>query len=564
MKTIYLVILLIFFFSSPQAQNLFQNGSAENYNSQFFNKTLVDSIFFWSDGNSGSCDVYSTKLGIYPSYSTGYQKPRTGFNYVAFAMDGAWSSLGYNYMYKEYPKIELSQPLQVNTTYRIRAFLSNTGCYYQNKDGIATDSFGFLFLTQDTVFPAYNQHYNINTIPQVNDTNGFYTDTAQWMEVGGTYTAQGGESFITMGDFKRYDLIPNYYIMTPYIGLGAPYFVYYLIDDVAIWPADTVPPAANAGADTTICRGGKARLGTHTYADYIYQWSPAETLSNDSGGVVWARPLQTTTYYLLATDDIYTKTTDSVTVFVNQCGQSDTIVCIETPFVLGNTQNPQWHYQWSPATDLSNDTLGMTTCNPNGNISYQLLITTPAGDTIAFDSTQILVSDCYYADAGIDSLICKGDTLVLGTHDATFVNYSWWPNYHISDTTQAKPSVWPDTSMYYHLHVVDSMGNSTQDSIFIAVQICISIDEKRDNSKMKVLVFPNPAHDYTTLQFNQALSQKTGLILYNALGQRVLQQYLNASEREFTIALKKLQAGAYLLELHDSNGLLARQRLLVQ
>jgi hypothetical protein len=314
---------------------------------------------------------------------------------------------------------------------------------------------------------------------------------------------------------------------------------------VAIWPADTVPPVADAGLDTTICRGGKAKLGTHTYSDFIYQWSPTAGLSNDSGGVVWASPDTTTTYYLLATDDIFTKTKDSVTVFVNNCGQNDTTVCIENQFIIGTSPNPAWNYLWSPSTWLSSSTVATPICSPMVSQSYQLLITNTAGDTIALDSTHVLVASCFFADAGLNPLICKDDSIQIGTHHFPYVQYHWTPNYMLSNPSVGNPVAWPDTSTYYYLQVTDSIGNVSNDSVLVNVQICTGINElQKPNYGMEV--YPNPAIDYITVSLNNEYLEETDIAItvYDAQGKLVISRKLNSGTDQL-IDIKQLNSGIY-------------------
>ena len=392
------------------------------------------------------------------------------------------------------------------------------------------------------------------------DTSGVYCDTVNWIEINAQYTATGNEHYIALGSFKKTGH-PVYYTCGPTQFSWAK--SYYYIDDVAIWPADTVPPVADAGSDTTICRGGKARLGTHSYADYIYQWWPAATLSNDSGGVVWASPDTTTTYYLQATDDIFTKTLDSVTVFVNNCGQNDTVVCVEQPFVMGSTNNPLWSYHWSPSTWLSSDTVGMPLCSPMGSQNYQLLITNAAGDTIALDSTHLITGSCFYAEAGKDSLICKGDSLQIGMQHYSFVDYAWSPNFMISDTTIGNPVVWPDTATWYYLQLSDTMGNVTYDSVLVDVQVCTGLESVKNNGKgVKVRVLPNPANDKFTIELSNKEASISRIVITNLLGQKVYDKYFGNSYKE-SINTSSFEKGIYLIEVF-SNTQQYKTKLIIQ
>jgi hypothetical protein len=531
------------------SQNMVFNGSMEQLISCPTSMGQIDSALYWSHATDvPSVDLYCTCSNAfsppYPAFN--FQHPRTGGNYVgfqAFATYLLWPNLN---LYKEYPKVQLKQQLTPNKEYNIRCYISNSGHFAYNSNGVTGDSLGFLFTSNDTVFNVDPYMNNIeNPLPQAYDTSGFYVDTLNWIEIKSSFYAQGNEEYLIIGDFKRYDLIQNYYIWQYNLSTqncGA----YYYIDDVAIWPADTIPPPADAGSDTTICRGGKARLGTHSYGDYIYEWWPSATLSNDSGGIVWASPLATTTYYLQATDDIYTKTLDSITVYVNNCGQNDTTVCVEDQFQMGSTNNPFWNYQWSPANWLSSDTVGMPLCNPLQNTIYQLLITNQSGDTIAMDSTHIFVGACFNASAGKDSLICKNDSLQIGMQHHNFLTYAWSPHFMISDTTIGNPIVWNDTNTTYYLKLTDTLGRITYDSVLVGVHICIGIDDL-ENNPIKLSVYPNPAEDMLGFEFSEMLNS-INIRVFDILGKEVISKEFS-HKRKIDIDISSLSSGIYNYEV---------------
>jgi len=85
------------------------------------------------------------------------------------------------------------------------------------------------------------------------------------------------------------------------------------------------PLRAVAGNDTTIISGRQAILGSHPtavdgYGGYIYQWSPANSLSDVTQPNPVARPLVTTTYMLTITDMKNCSSSDEVTITVEADG----------------------------------------------------------------------------------------------------------------------------------------------------------------------------------------------------------------------------------------------------
>ncbi len=132
-------------------------------------------------------------------------------------------------------------------------------------------------------------------------------DTVNWVKIQGLYQANGGELYITIGDFLNdsstifqiADSTSNYY--------GA----YYFIDDVNLYAL----PNANAGRDTTICTNESAQLGVDNITGVEYNWQPTIGLSSSTIGNPTATPTHTTTYILTQTTPC-SITTDTVTVIV--------------------------------------------------------------------------------------------------------------------------------------------------------------------------------------------------------------------------------------------------------
>jgi hypothetical protein len=139
-------------------------------------------------------------------------------------------------------------------------------------------------------------------------------DTVNWVEIQGTFLASGGEKFITIGNFYAdsntlYDSVTNNFNG----------YSYYYFDDISIYQKTT----ANAGNDQTICLGDSIQIGSSALNGIIYRWNTASGLSDSTAAQPFAKPLQTTTYYLTIADtgNLYCAgaLVDSVTITVNDC-----------------------------------------------------------------------------------------------------------------------------------------------------------------------------------------------------------------------------------------------------
>lgn len=147
---------------------------------------------------------------------------KSGNNYVGIGMYTSDNE------YKEYIYQQLSVPLQSGTMYCLNLYISradrityaikNIGAFFSNNIQ-SVGSSGF-----------------INTIPQVLNQNGFIIDTTNWIQVQGCFIANGGEQYITIGNFNSNSntdtlRIPSTNQLTN--GSGSE-FSYYYIDDITL------------------------------------------------------------------------------------------------------------------------------------------------------------------------------------------------------------------------------------------------------------------------------------------------------------------------------------------
>lgn len=195
-------------------------------------------------------------------------------------------------------------------------------------------------------------------------------------------------------------LPPNstlYYVqVTDNIGCQSP------VDSV--WVEVLPLPIANAGADAYICPDsapGVLLNGTVAAAPgpYQYQWSPSVGLNNPAVPNPYARPDTTTIYTLTVTSangcTSLTTTVDTlstVTVHVNpqpiaQAGP-DRDLCLGEGLQLqgfGSGAGPNYSFEWSPFTGLSDSSIANPNASPNATTDYILTVWSngcPGSDTV--------------------------------------------------------------------------------------------------------------------------------------------------------------------------------------
>jgi hypothetical protein len=233
--------LSIMFSQSLYSQNnLIRNSSFEKYVNQ--NHPSAECAFSWYNPNNIqilndwngflSPDLYNAAYAPngcnVPHSYIGDSYAKHGNAFIGFI---AFAGLGDT---KEYIYQQLSTPLIADSTYCLSFFTSRA-------DNIthSIHSIGAYFTS---TLPSYGVYIAAN--PQIVNQNGFITDTTNWVEVQGCFTAQGGEQYITIGNFNS-----NANTDTLFVGTNTPIpyankYAYYYIDSVTMYK-NNLPTVTN-------------------------------------------------------------------------------------------------------------------------------------------------------------------------------------------------------------------------------------------------------------------------------------------------------------------------------
>ncbi len=226
------IIIYLCLFSAIKAdsQNLVLNPSFED--------TILcpTTIFpmqckYWYRATMGSPDYFSEQPDIFcgtsyvPQSGVGYQYARTGIAYVGLAT--LMQPLNPNYLNRrEYIGGELSDTLKQGHEYCVSFYVSVAEELKYVTDGIG------LYLSVDSAVD-YTININLSFIPQIENPSGnIIYDTLNWVQISGTYIANGGEKYLTIGNFKD-----NANTMIDSINNSVPqsqYESYLFIDDVSV------------------------------------------------------------------------------------------------------------------------------------------------------------------------------------------------------------------------------------------------------------------------------------------------------------------------------------------
>lgn len=259
-------IILLFFLSlsgTMLAQNLVRNGSLENTG----NCPIVDSVFNnyvnpW-DFYNGDPDYYHPCGFPGSDSATNNALP---FDGDGFAGIDVYGTDGTNFR-REYLHAELKSPLEAGKFYRVSFYVLP-----RNND-LKGDSYGVnnigLLLT-DTVIDTVRADNLIPASPQVIAEDPI-TQVNYWTSVCGIIKAEGGERYITIGNFSQ----DNETMAVPLENAGSPATAYYMIDYVEVVEND-LPQLPQ---DTVICQEGRIDLRV-AGPNISVQWNDETTTSN--------------------------------------------------------------------------------------------------------------------------------------------------------------------------------------------------------------------------------------------------------------------------------------------
>jgi hypothetical protein len=226
-KGFFVFCFLFFVFSKNQSQNLVPNGNFEIYSTCPNAGSQITYATGWSNPESytnpdyyNSCATYTTGQGV-PNNSYGWQQDFANGNGYA----GTWAfNKGFPNNGRDYIQIKLTDTLKKYHKYHASMFVSL--CNYCD---YAISSMGMYFTPNAVQGPTTVGFMNIPN-PQVRGKL-LLSDTLNWIAVQDTFLAQGGELYLTIGNFN-YDSLSD----TTYVGArGFGSASYYYIDSVSVF-----------------------------------------------------------------------------------------------------------------------------------------------------------------------------------------------------------------------------------------------------------------------------------------------------------------------------------------
>jgi len=259
MKKVLLMVAItmatIFAGNAQIVDNLIYNGSFEEHTicpERVDALGIMRGVDAWWQPTAGSSDYFNPcggkECGV-PRNKMGSQTAHTGDAYC-----GIYCS---QENYREYLQTELKTPLEAGRRYRITFFVS-----LSEKSPHAMSTIGALFSTERfedntsdilknrEIIEDGGNMFSIATFlkPQVvNPLERALSDTKGWTEVNGTFTANGGERYLTIGNFADFN---HSGVIDMHNNVAVLQGAYYYIDDVSVKCLDCTVAKKDTMADT--------------------------------------------------------------------------------------------------------------------------------------------------------------------------------------------------------------------------------------------------------------------------------------------------------------------------
>ncbi len=262
----YIIVTLFSISSFCYGQNLVPNGDFEIVTSCILSFGDIDHAVDWTSPSGGSPDYFNSCSNnsnlVVPSNYWGIQLANSGNAYAGMLL--YQESIPEN---REYISVQLSDTLEADSSYRFKMYVNRC-----DKSQYSTDDIQ-IYLSDTTL--AGQIGYNVIPKPFQLSYTGPIFDSLSWSLFEGTYTANGTEAYITIGNFKN-DSLTN--IVSVNNGPQSNAFVY--VDNISLNKiSSTFSSLTVTSCETyTIPSGNETHSISGVYMDTIPNYLGADSI----------------------------------------------------------------------------------------------------------------------------------------------------------------------------------------------------------------------------------------------------------------------------------------------
>lgn len=179
-------------------------------------------------------------------------------------------------------------------------------------------------------------------------------------------------------------------------------------------------------------------------------------------------------------------------------------------------------------------------------------------------SLQVDQPDPLMANAGVDTLLCKNHSIILGTSQTATGGspdyfYTWYPDLYLDNPTLANPTSNPEETITYMLTVIDNQGCTATSFVSIGIDPCLGIEN--ENLNTEISVYPNPAKDYFVVQGLPLDINELEISVINYLGQTLIKHSIKSHSLSSEIRIdtnEGLLPGVYFVRIRINNQVITK------
>ncbi len=241
------------------------------------------------------------------------------------------------------------------------------------------------------------------------------------------------------------------------------------------------PPTINLGPDVTTCVGVPVQLNavtTPVNQTYTYNWTPTTYLNNATiQNPVSTPTVQNDVTYVVIADPGAVGCARSDTITIHELpndftlSNPDTTVCVGGVIQVRATGDPNFTYQWTPSTYVSNPFIINPVMTPDTTISYTITATYP-GCPDMIHSFNVEVQPNPIVNIPDSAQMCQWQSIrINATVDPPYPDYTyaWTPTIGLDSPASPNIVFTGDSSDNYILTVTTPIGCKGSDSTYITV-----------------------------------------------------------------------------------------------
>ena len=422
-------------------------------------------------------------------YDNSFQNPKTGDGY-AMLVAGPQNI-------RSYLQQQMRDTLIKNKCYYVEFWVSLV-----NHVKYACNNISAL-LTKNSV-SALNLNVIVDNPQIINFGNPIINDTLNWVKVSTVFIAQGGEKFITLGNFFDF-ANTNFSVLNP----NSSYTSEYYIDDISVYPLDSIILKADAGQDKNITLGDSTFIGSYTNGLTGVRWFNnlgQEIITKAGIPGFFVKPL-VSTFYVIEQNVCGQYSKDTVNVNVNAMPLKFMSLTLNS----SPTERDLIHINWQTSNEI--------------NVSHFNIQRSING--IDFET--------------IGKLTAKNSTI----NDYSFVLNS--PPLDELVPINGRLGV-----VYYRIVGVDFDGRKTYSPTR-------SISSPVRGIGGGITVFPNPTKDYINIHSKEKIKE---VKMYNSFGQLVKHQNFNNSTNSLIWRVGEVK-GFYFINIITQKGVTYNEKIII-